>query len=990
VSAPTATDTLISRDSGQSNSVERAGVGRWLKTAEARLGLASVLFGVLVSVAVLAFSGGIPFVTDGNESFATYNHGANLLRFGLTATMGLTDEVSTPDAAAHPYIYTHQGNLPRFASALLLWFGVNSMAWHVILISLIGGAFSTALCFHFFARAASARFAGLVCFVFWTDYLLFVQWQANSFRVWHSVLLFGGLVCAQSLGVNRRLGARLGLLGVSACLFYFELIFAVFTVVFIAIYSLIEYRRQLRLAVMSWALMAVGGGASLALLATQLLSYAGPEQALQDVQVTYLVRNFAGDIGATAARAKVLQFFMENHVVFWDSFDTTGYMSLSVLARTLSSTVFVVYSPLLVTLTGIVLGSLAIGTCPVFHRRGRAGDGPRLSIRFFRIAPRLRNCIGRHHLARRPADLGQSSWLSAGLVARCAVLVVSALLAADSLAAAPSVPLLGGASVVSVGFPRNFGGEQGPWQLFLACTAIIAVVVQVFPFRPHAPSLAWRGFLAVLVVSLAVAAWLPAQRDFYPVRSAALWRGYFQATLPPVLVQVILVGAWVLGSVLMLSGSIQRLVTTPTVRAAGRYVAAGTLAFLAVYLLSPGYLYGGYLSRYAPLPVFVTDVTLALLIYVLLCLGAPLSSALLRVRGKPPPMWRDVAVGVLATVVLVFVVGYWARVQATYIAYMPPGSASFLQLLEKPPFQDASFASNNYALPITTYTGSWAYQDHILGQRRTLDSDATEIEISGKYMWFRDRDENMDYLKPHYYLCRIMNNLDTVADLLVVPASERIHRCSSEALVQGAGEGNPDRLVASDPGRADGWAIVELDPSLKMHPTWRDAPATPTQDIPVTPAPATPASEVGAISGAATVPFRFRTGFYSSEGVQAPLPRWTDGLGVLEIYPPAAGELVLVLDVVQPDFGTPRAVPDIEVSADDRAIPAGKWTFDVLAPGNYTVRLPLLARSPGGAITVTLHSGTFVPIESEPGSVDRRRLGVRIEGIRLEKPILPG
>jgi hypothetical protein len=442
-----------------------------------------------------------------------------------------------------------------------------------------------------------------------------------------------------------------------------------------------------------------------------------------------------------------------------------------------------------------------------------------------------------------------------------------------------------------------------------------------------------------------------------------LWRGYLQDGLPPVLVQAALLDAWLIGALLAFRGTagVNALVGSAPVRGAGQYLIAGSTAFLVVYILSPGYVYGGYLSRYAPLPVFVTDVALALMIYLLLRLVARPSVAL---RGWPTV--RAVVIAVLAGELLVFVVAYWVRLQVTYVTNMPPDGAAFLQQLEAPTFQHAGIVSNNYALPIALATNSWAYQDEMISQRRPVDVERQQIAISGKYMWFRDRDSNPDYVRPRYYVCRTDRNLDTVADLLTLAPGQHLQRCSGEPLVKQAIDG-PDQLVASDQGRADMWAVVALAPGTSLHPTWREG-----------------LSRALPVYRLAT--YALRTGFYDSEGVGKPLPRWTSGRGVLELYPEAPGDFTLVLDLVQPDFGTPRPLPDLTISADGRTIPPKLWRVEQPAGGHYTLQVPIGVRpARGRPVVVTLQSWTFVPAEQQPGNTDQRQLGVRLEGIRIEE-----
>ncbi len=141
----------------------RAWMARLVRREDWAYLAAAVAIFVLSVGWLLVYSNFIPYVTDGNESFSSYIHAKNMKQFGIRATMGLTDEANPPDARAHPYVYTHQGNFPRFASWVLLLLGIEKIEWHIGLISLAVGLVSVWLCFQFFARAADRLLAMLVC-----------------------------------------------------------------------------------------------------------------------------------------------------------------------------------------------------------------------------------------------------------------------------------------------------------------------------------------------------------------------------------------------------------------------------------------------------------------------------------------------------------------------------------------------------------------------------------------------------------------------------------------------------------------------------------------------------------------------------------------------------------------------------------------------------------------------------------------------------------
>lgn len=90
------------------------------------LGLAVLIaaYAVLYG-AMLVATDFVPYVLNNNESFSNLNHARNLIEFGATKNFGLADDAVSPLAAAHPFVHTHQGNLPRLFASLLYLFGAR-------------------------------------------------------------------------------------------------------------------------------------------------------------------------------------------------------------------------------------------------------------------------------------------------------------------------------------------------------------------------------------------------------------------------------------------------------------------------------------------------------------------------------------------------------------------------------------------------------------------------------------------------------------------------------------------------------------------------------------------------------------------------------------------------------------------------------------------------------------------------------------------------
>src|SRR5207253_11153121 len=167
------------------------------------------------------------------------------------------------------------GNFSRVYAYVLYALGARSVEAQILIATFTVGAAGLFLVYAYFTRLAGARFATITGLVFLSDYLFFAQWQVNSYRVWHTFLLFALLLCVHGVGGRQR-RAYPALIGVlEACLVYFDLTFAVFVSVMAALYAAVLYRRCRRLLIGVWAVQAGGAFCSVALLVGQTIAYMG-------------------------------------------------------------------------------------------------------------------------------------------------------------------------------------------------------------------------------------------------------------------------------------------------------------------------------------------------------------------------------------------------------------------------------------------------------------------------------------------------------------------------------------------------------------------------------------------------------------------------------------------------------------------------------------------------------------------------------------------
>lgn len=126
----------------------------------------------------------IPYVFDNNETFSALTHARNMSLFGFKTTFGLTDETFSLAPSAHPFVYTHQGNFPRFYSFILYQLGFQSFGWQVGITTFTIGFMGLIFCHQFISKNVSILFSIIFCTLLMTDYIMFSQWQVNVWRVW--------------------------------------------------------------------------------------------------------------------------------------------------------------------------------------------------------------------------------------------------------------------------------------------------------------------------------------------------------------------------------------------------------------------------------------------------------------------------------------------------------------------------------------------------------------------------------------------------------------------------------------------------------------------------------------------------------------------------------------------------------------------------------------------------------------------------------------
>ncbi len=769
-------------------------------------------------------------------------HAHNMVQFGVWHAAGLSDEAYNPEAAAHPYVYTHEGNFPRFFVYALMRLGITSVEWQIAVSAVLIGGATIYLCFRFFSRLGSDLFAFLVCAVLATDYLLFMQWEVNTFRVWQGLLFFLSLVCVQGLGGRRSRTAGVLLFFTAVALFYFEIVFALFTATMAVCYALLTFWRRWRAPFAATVLLCVGAFVAVGGLFIQSAVHLGWKAARDDIGLTFLARNFYRQTSTTSVP---LEFYVAHHIVYWlDQPNTQGHLHLDAFLSTIGATAQIDTPYLLLLACVIVMAWLCrLGMrfrfLHGFHQQSSIrSQGPGIAV------SAASSCL---------------RWRAAGVGA----LLLGLSYAIVSMAVRAGSPLQGDSQTAQY---THIPGFVAHWLAFptssiSVATIALAAVIAFGALSYEAPltTLRWRrGTISIDAqrlfawsadtaarVSLQSCAlvglflYLAGHYESFHARlygtdKAALWMGAIAGYFHDRVLQAGLIGAGLLGMLIILDGGRSYLPLHADRSLAGtlRYLIAGAMAFMIVYMIFPGYLWAGYVSRYAPLPVFLLDVWIAMFFYVLVAVAWDSGRDVLgivrrRVHVRNTASSRGAIVrphlfAVTSVLLLIFSLAYWARVQTVYFEALPPTDYLFVRQLARAPYVGATVITNNYAAPIAYYTRTWAYEDPLVQDDRYIVKGGQPMHvIAGYYLWEADRLQNSAYTRPRYYVCITNPDLSLAADLVALRRGERLVRCSGQPIVRNAMASMGrfhNRLIARDPSPRDLWAIVELDTRVPLTP----------------------------------------------------------------------------------------------------------------------------------------------------------------------------
>lgn len=773
---------------------------------------------LVVCGALIVGSDFLPFGTDNNETFSSLLHARNMVQNGLFSFGGLTNETTSSASSAQAFLYTHQGNFPRFFAYLLYVVGAKSAESQILITTASIGVMGIMMAHVFMERRADPLFAFLFCAVLTTDYLMSLQWLVNTWRVWHLLFFFAPLLLADRLTSKGAEPLSLALLFVTfAAVFYCEIIYAIYVAFVFAIYLGIRARRRPSVVIYGWLAGGAGATFAVAALIAQIVLVFGWDGFVRDFSLTFFARNNVPPDRIKEFQEETIKFMRENNIVFWDNFNTiqgglkNPLVTLQIFFRysLLQMTPPIVMIGLVMT-SGIVVRGIAdaaafipakltglLGSMkkPVTTSVTRSVVLPAFVLfgSFVIVSSRAIGLEGpEYFLTRNVATIPfvifavtiSAIALRICEVDRKASRIITELIVLMMVASYIGITLI----LLDVKSPTT-----------ITCVLALAAVT----FLLH-----WRlGRLQLDVGRLVGAATMLIFCGLFTRAHASLYlSGYHFDPLTLRFIEQV-GGHTVWKIVVLLAGCVSTMFiidppAKPRFSQLVLFVGAGVIAFILITTMSFGYIFSAYEVRNCPFAVYVVAVIPACAMYVAIR-SLPSITTRLNWTFSIQSMSRAVAAPIVA-----FLMITWVSAQMTYLRVVSP--ARMTEMFHQLARIGGTSIVGTYATPVSIQTGSWSYFDPTFFVDGSV-RDGNRFEVSRRdyrYLWFADGRTNADYLKPEYFVCWIHLNFDNVV------GDQRQWRTCGDfgGIKEIRSNASPFRHVevAKDDKR-DLWSIVKLD-----------------------------------------------------------------------------------------------------------------------------------------------------------------------------------
>ncbi len=660
----------------------------------------------------------LPYVFDNNESFSALLQAKNLFDFGLHKSFGLTDEAIGPLSAAHPYVYTHQGNFPRFYTLLLYSFGLHGIESQLFVTTFTIGLIGILFCYHFFAKHVSNLFALIFCLLLMTDYLMFAQWQVNLLRVWHLFFFFSSFLCCHGLQSNRRKLFIFLSIANFACLLYMELAYAAFVSLSAIAYVSLQ-KTHLRAKVLDGFMIGIGLFIGVGVIVLQDIAFLGWENFFQDLTYTFKARNQLFSSEETLKH--ILKFCADNKIAFWVNFNTVeGIRNPNLFLHFFYRYCLLPYTPFLT-----VSACIAVLSSALFY----LSELPKKSEVFLHSSKTSRVCF---------------------------ILIASIFLSISLLA------------LTYISYPTLLGKKAYLVELSHASSLVSFVACMTFfafynysNFKQNSSSQyffssLFFGFTFLLGVL------------FYKLE---IYTGNLSHLLNTIVTKALGGVGWyptIFGLLLLLlcPNQAQRELLqkqNKTFKNLLPFVLASIIGCFAAYLLFPGYIRTAYMLRYCSFSVFAHLVLYVWLFYIL-------ASQLIyewHTQLKAHALLSFSMLRLIVALFLLSVFSYgWLYLQKTYIFEFPANHyQQLINTFKKETYHHQPFISNNYAAPYAYTNDAWGYLDPAFGHSK-LNKQGTNFNVQhdNTYLWFADVTSNKSYTKPSLYICWLNYSFDELGN----------------------------------------------------------------------------------------------------------------------------------------------------------------------------------------------------------------------------------
>ena len=170
------------------------------------------------------------------------------------------------------------------------------------------------------------------------------------------------------------------------------------------------------------------------------------------------------------------------------------------------------------------------------------------------------------------------------------------------------------------------------------------------------------------------------------------------------------------------------------------------LATLIIYILSPGYLWSGYISRAAPFLIFIKFLVYGFSLFFVYHIFIT--------NLQSENFLKRYLVYVLSSTIMFT----WLYSQYYLIDLNKFNNLSFLNVMDDDKYKGKIFVSNFYPASYSFISKSTGFQDDRLLERKIISNNGeTYLTFDDKYLWHKG--DKKSYYKPDFLICNSINNL---------------------------------------------------------------------------------------------------------------------------------------------------------------------------------------------------------------------------------------